>query len=149
MPDLQDLYQDIILDHYRNPRNFRRIEHANRHADGSNSLCGDKLSVYAEIENDVIRDIGFTGTGCAIFIASASVMTESVRGKTIGEAEAVSECFHQLMDGPADPADSAMTEKLLAFSGLREYPARVKCATLPWNVLQVALRQKGQAEATE
>ena len=138
MPDLQDLYQDIILDHYRNPRNFRRIEHANRHADGSNSLCGDKLSVYAEIEDDVIRDIGFTGTGCAIFIASASVMTESVRSKTIGEAEAVSERFYQLMDGSADRPE-AVTEELLAFSGLREYPARVKCAALPWNTLKAVI----------
>jgi len=148
MPDLQDLYQDIILDHYRNPRNFRRIERANRHAEGSNSLCGDKLSVYAEIEDDVIRDIGFTGTGCAVFIASASVMTESVRGKTIGEAEVVSERFYRLMDGSADRPD-AVTEKLLAFSGLREYPARVKCATLPWQTLRAALEPKSRAADAE
>jgi len=140
MPGLEDLYQNIILDHFRHPRNFHRIEPANRHADGSNPLCGDKLSVYAVIENNVIRDIGFTGTGCAIFIASASVMTESVMGKTIGEAKAVSECFCRLVGGSAEPTDPTMTEKLSVFSGVRGYPARVKCATLPWSTLQAVLK---------
>lgn len=139
MPDLEDLYQDIILDHSRNPRNFHRIKHANRHADGSNPLCGDKLIVYAVIKNNVIRDIGFTGTGCAIFIASASMMTESVMGKTVGEAKAVSERLHQLVSGSAEPPETAMTEKLSVFSGVRGYPARVKCATLPWQTLKAVL----------
>ena len=139
MPDLQELYQDLILDHSRNPRNFHRIEHSNRHADGSNPLCGDKLSVYAVIENDVIREIGFTGAGCAIFIASASMMTESVTGKTIGEARAVSERFHQLVGGSAELPDPPTAENLSVFSGVRGYPARVKCATLPWNTLQAVI----------
>ena len=139
MPDLQDLYQDTILDHFRNPRNFHRIKQANRHADGSNPLCGDKLRVYAVIEREVIRDIGFTGTGCAIFIASASMMTESVRGKTIGEAKAVCERFHQLVDGPARQAEPTATEKFSVFSGVRGYPARVKCAALPWSTLEAVI----------
>jgi len=138
--DSQDLYQEVIIDHYRNPRNARKPDQANRHADGLNSLCGDKLSVYVKIENDVVKDIGFIGTGCAIFIAAASMMTESVKLKTIEEAKALSECFHQLVDNSREPQPQPATmEELSVFSGVRRYPARVKCATLPWKTLEKAV----------
>ena len=139
---LQELYQSIIIDHYRNPRNFHRLNQANRHADGVNPLCGDKLSVYLIIEHDAIKDIAFTGTGCAIFIASASMMTQSVKLRTIEEASAISESFYQLVGKPGEtPPDSAIMEKLSVFSGVRGYPARIKCATLPWKTLNAALSQ--------
>ncbi len=140
MSDLHDLYQRAIIDHCRKPRNFHRLDHANRHADGHNSLCGDKLTVYLEIENGVIKDIGFTGEGCAIFIASASMMTESVKLKTLEEVEAISERFCQLVEKSREiqPAPDA-ADALSAFSGVRGYPARVKCATLPWKALKSAV----------
>lgn len=140
MSDLQDLYQRAIIDHYRNPRNFHKLDQANRHADGLNPLCGDRLTVYMEIENGVIKDIGFTGAGCAIFMASASMMTESVKLKTLEEVKAISERFHQLVGKSREmqPAPAAM-DSLSAFSGVRGYPARVKCAILPWKTLQTAV----------
>lgn len=142
LSDLQNLYQEAIIDHYRNPRNFHKLEHANRHADGMNPLCGDKLSVYVEIENDVVKDIGFIGTGCAIFIASASMMTQSVKLKTLEEMKAISEYFHQLVDKSREiPPDSITMEGLSVFAGVRGYPARVKCATLAWKTLHAALEQ--------
>ena len=140
MSGLQELYQEVIIDHYRNPRNFHELDLANRRAEGSNPLCGDKLCVYVEIEDDVIKDIGFTGVGCAIFIASASLMTESLKLKTLDEVKAISESFHQLVGGSGKlQPDPAILEKLSAFSGIRAYPARVKCATLPWKTLEAAL----------
>jgi len=140
MSDLQDLYQRAIVDHYRNPRNFRRLDRANRHANGHNSLCGDKLTVYLETEKGVIKDIGFTGEGCAIFMASASMMTEIVKLKTLKEVNAISERFYQLMDKSREmPPEPAATDALAAFSGVRGYPARIKCATLPWQTLQKAV----------
>jgi nitrogen fixation NifU-like protein len=138
--DLQQLYQAAIIDHYRNPRNFHRLDQANRHADGSNPLCGDKLSVYVEVEDGVIKDIGFTGTGCAIFIASASMMTESVKLRTVAEAEAISGSFCRLLSKSDEtPPQSAKMGKLSVFSGVRGYPARVKCATVPWKTLNEAV----------
>jgi nitrogen fixation NifU-like protein len=136
----QDLYQRTILDHYRNPRNFHKPDHANRHADGHNSLCGDKLTVYLKIENSVIKDIGFTGEGCAIFMASASMMTEIVKRKTLKEINAISEYFYQLLDNSREiQTEPAATNALAALSGVRGYPARVKCATLPWKILNKAV----------
>ena len=140
MSNLEDLYQRVIIDHYRNPRNFRKLDRANRHADGLNSLCGDKLSIYVEIEDNVVKDIGFTGTGCAIFIASASMMTESVKLKSIEEVKAISEGFDQLVSNSSETRQApAAMEKLSVFSGVRGYPARVKCASLPWKTLQKAV----------
>jgi len=140
MSDLQDLYQRIIIDHYRNPRNFRQLNQANRHADGHNPLCGDKLTVYLEIKSGVVKDIAFTGSGCAIFMASASIMTESVKLKSLEEVRTISERFFQVVDRSRElqPAP-AITDDLAAFSGVRGYPSRVKCASLPWKTLQSAV----------
>ena len=138
--DVQNLYQEVIIDHHRNPRNFHTLDQANRHADGLNPLCGDKLSVYVQVEKDVIKDIGFTGTGCAIFIAAASMMTECVKGKTLEEIKAISEALHQMLNNSRETEpEPVILGKLTAFSGVRGYPARIKCATLPWKTLQSAV----------
>ncbi len=150
MGDLRDLYQEVILDHHKKPRNFHRLEHANRQADGYNPLCGDKLSVFIQIENGVVKDIGFIGAGCAISTASASMMTESLKGKTESEARAIFERFHKLVTNHSDsPPDPATMGKLAVFSGVREYPVRVKCATLAWHTMRAALEGKGETVATE
>jgi len=150
MADLRDLYQEVILDHHKKPRNFHRPEQANRQADGYNPLCGDRLSVFIQMENGVVKDIGFIGAGCAISTASASLMTESLKGKTESEAKAIFERFHQLvthLSGP--PPDPATMGKLAAFSGVREYPVRVKCATLAWHTMLAALEGREETVATE
>jgi nitrogen fixation NifU-like protein len=150
MADLRDLYQEVILDHHKKPRNFHKLEHANRQADGYNPLCGDKLSVYLQIENGIIRDIGFVGTGCAISTASASMMTETLKGKSESEAQTVFERFHQLVTNHSEAApDPATLGKLAVFSGIREYPVRVKCATLAWHTMRAALEGKTETVATE
>jgi nitrogen fixation protein NifU and related proteins len=150
MADLRDLYQEVILDHHRKPRNFRKIEQANRQADGLNPLCGDKLSVYIQIENGVIKDIGFIGAGCAISTASASMMTESLKGKTETEARNIFERFHQMVTNHSNPQpDPAALGKLAAFSGVKEYPVRVKCATLAWHTMRAALEGQQGTVATE
>jgi nitrogen fixation NifU-like protein len=147
MSDLQNLYQRIIIDHYRNPRNFHELDHANWHADGHNPLCGDKLTVYLEIENRVVKDIGFTGTGCAIFMASASMMTENVKLKTLEEVRTISERFFQWVDTSRElPPAPAVADELSAFSGVRGYPSRVKCASLPWTTLQKAVASSQKSE---
>jgi nitrogen fixation NifU-like protein len=140
MPDLRELYQEVILDHQKRPRNFRRLENANKSADGYNPLCGDKVSVYLDVENGVVRNIGFQGSGCAISTASASMMTESVKGKSEAEAQALFRRFHDLVTGKSSPQDdSAGLGKLAVFGGVRDYPVRVKCATLAWHTLRAAL----------
>ncbi len=150
MADLRDLYQEVILDHHKKPRNFHRLEHANRQADGYNPLCGDKLSVFVQVEDGVVKDIGFIGAGCAISTASASMMTESLKGKTESEAKAIFERFHQLVtDHSAAQPDPATLGKLAVFSGVREYPVRVKCATLAWHTMRAALEGKKETVATE
>jgi nitrogen fixation NifU-like protein len=150
MADLRDLYQEVILDHHKKPRNFHRLEHANRQADGYNPLCGDRLSVFIQMENGVVKDIGFIGAGCAISTASASMMTESLKGKTEAEAKAIFERFHRLVTNHSDsPPDPATMGKLAAFSGVREYPVRVKCATLAWHTMLAALEGKEEMVATE
>jgi nitrogen fixation protein NifU and related proteins len=150
MADLRDLYQEMILDHHRKPRNFHKLEHANRQADGFNPLCGDKLSVYLRIENGVVADIGFVGTGCAISTASASMMTESLKGKTEAEAKTIFENFHRLVTKHSEPQpDPAAMGKLAVFSGVREYPVRVKCATLAWHTMRAALEGRQETVATE
>jgi nitrogen fixation NifU-like protein len=150
MADLRDLYQDIILDHHKKPRNFRKLDHANRQADGFNPLCGDKVSVYLQVENGTVNDIGFIGTGCAISTASASMMTESLIGKTEAEARAMFEKFQRLVtDRTGSGPDSSALGKLEVFSGVREYPVRVKCATLAWHTMRAALEGSRETVATE
>jgi len=134
---VHDLYQEIILDHSKRPRNCHPMEDANRRAEGYNPLCGDKLKLYLKVENDVVKDVSFVGSGCAISTASASLMTESLKGKTRAEALKVMEKFHDLLT-----TDSPVTQelgKLVVFCGVRDYPARVKCATLAWHTLKSAL----------
>ncbi len=150
MPDLRDLYQEIVLDHGRRPRNHRALPGANRRADGFNPLCGDRITVFVEVRDDVVRDIGFQGSGCAISTASASIMTETIRGKTVEEAGALFEKFHALLtaaDGPAPPPPEL--GKLGVFAGVREFPMRVKCATLPWHTLRSALHGDGGSGTSE
>ena len=150
MSDLRELYQEVILDHNRRPRNFRAIEGANRHAEGYNPLCGDRLSLYLKVEDGVIKDASFQGSGCAISKASASMMTDSVKGKTLSEARGMFEQFHQMVTGNADPlADSERLGKLAVFEGVRHYPARVKCASLAWHTLRSAVDAKDEVVSTE
>jgi nitrogen fixation NifU-like protein len=147
--DLQDLYQDLILDHGRRPRNFRRLEEADRSAEGYNPLCGDKVKVYVKMDGDVVKDISFEGAGCAISTASASIMTEILKGKTRAEAEKLFETFHDLVTGQPAKLDSPELGKLAVFSGVSEFPMRVKCATLSWHTLHSALKGTGEAVSTE
>ena len=147
MSDLSELYQELILDHNKNPRNFRKLEGANRSAEGFNPLCGDKLTLYLKLENGVVADISFQGSGCAISTASASLMTTTLKGKSIEETEALFENFHRLLTGHS--ADTARLGKLAAFCGVSEFPVRVKCATLAWHTLRAALEGQGEAISTE
>ncbi|MBI3449758.1 MAG: SUF system NifU family Fe-S cluster assembly protein [Acidobacteria bacterium] len=145
MSELDDLYQEVILDHNKRPRNFVLVQGANRRAEGHNPLCGDRLSVTLRIEEGVVRDIGFVGAGCAISKASASMMTEAVKGRTLAEAEALFEKFHGMVTGHADPAFSAEDlGKLAVFEGVREFPVRVKCASLAWHTLKAALAARSE-----
>ena len=143
MFDLTDLYQQLILDHNRSPRNRRRIENAGRQAEGYNPLCGDRLTLYAKIEDGVVRDVGFIGSGCAISKASASMMTEAIKGKSVAEVEKIFRAFHGLVS-EQDPEDGNAADlgKLVVFSGVRKFPVRVKCATLAWHTLRAALENK-------
>ena len=150
MPDLRELYQEVILDHHKKPRNFRKPEGANKRAEGFNPLCGDKISLYLTIENGVVRDAGFVGSGCAISTASASMMTESLKGKTEAEVEALFERFHALVTGKTPPdAETSGLGKLAVFAGVRDYPVRVKCATLCWHTMLAALKNATETVATE
>jgi nitrogen fixation NifU-like protein len=150
MSDLRDLYQEVILDHTKRPRNFRKLEKANYKADGYNPLCGDKITVYLKLEDGVFRDISFQGSGCAISTASASMMTESLKGKTKAEAEALFERFHDLVTGkPETKPDSPELGKLEVFAGVREFPVRVKCASLAWHTMRAALDNRQEAVSTE
>src|SRR5881396_3458223 len=150
MSDLRDLYQEVILDHTKRPRNFRKLEKANYKADGYNPLCGDKITVYLKLEDGVFRDISFQGSGCAISTASASMMTESLKGKTKAEAEALFKRFHALLtEEPDAAAGEPGLGKLAVFSGVREFPVRVKCATLPWHTFRAALEGAAKTVSTE
>lgn len=148
MPDVSELYQQVILDHNRSPRNFREVPDANRTADGDNPLCGDRIRLWVKVNGDVIEDLGFQGSGCAISTASASLMTSVVKGKTMDEAERLFRHFHAMVTGTEAP-DRARLGKLFAFAGVREYPARVKCANLPWHTLHAALEKKEAPVTTE
>lgn len=136
--DLKDLYRDVIVDHNRSPRNFRRIADG-RSQEGFNPLCGDKLTVYVKLEGEKIADLSFEGSGCAISVASASLMTERLKGKTRSDALKLFDAMHELLTSSAAPADTESLGKLAALSGVREYPSRVKCASLCWHTLKGAL----------
>ena len=137
---LKELYQEVILDHSKSPRNFSELLDANRTADGYNPLCGDKVRVYLKLKDNVVEDVSFTGAGCAISTASASVMTQAVKGKSVVETEELFRNFHELVTGKAD--DGPELGELAAFQGVSEFPVRVKCATLVWHTLQAALEDK-------
>jgi nitrogen fixation protein NifU and related proteins len=150
MADLEDLYQDVILDHNKKPRNHRSIDGASHHADGYNPLCGDKVSIFAKIDGDRISDISFQGSGCAISTASASILTETLKGKTREEAEALFHKFHELVTGKSAGKDAVSSlGKLAVFSGVSEFPVRVKCATLAWHTLRSALAGSPEVVSTE
>jgi nitrogen fixation protein NifU and related proteins len=150
MSDLRELYQELIIDHSKRPRNFRMLEGANRKSDGYNPLCGDKVTVFLELEGERVKNIGFQGSGCAISTASASVMTESIKGKSLEEAEALFDVFHDLVTGkPPSNGKAPELGKLVVFSGVSEFPARVKCATLAWHTLRAALQGQGEPVSTE
>jgi nitrogen fixation NifU-like protein len=144
---VDDLYQEIIIDHSKRPRNCHAMDDANREAEGYNPLCGDKLKLYLKLENDVVKDVSFVGSGCAISTASASLMTESLKGKTRPEALRLLEQFHELLT--TDTPVSKELGKLVVFCGVREYPARVKCATLAWHTLKSALNDAEEVTSTE
>lgn len=149
MASLSGLYQDLILDHNRAPQNFRRMDDANRRVEGVNPLCGDRLTVWLKMEDGVIKDATFQGSGCAISKASASLMTSAVKGKTREEAEALFERFHRLVTGVMETAEAEALGKLVVFSGLSEFPIRVKCASLSWHALKAALNEPDTVVSTE
>jgi nitrogen fixation NifU-like protein len=150
MSDLRELYQELIIDHSKRPRNFKVLETADRKAEGYNPLCGDKVTVFLELEDERVKNASFQGSGCAISTASASVMTESVKGKTLAEVEALFDTFHQMVMGkPGAPGSAPELGKLTVFSGVSEFPARVKCATLAWHTLHAALQGAGETVSTE
>ena len=150
MEDLRDLYQEVILDHNKNPRNFHKMENATKVLEGQNPLCGDHYTLFLLLENDIIKDISFEGSGCAISKASASIMSSVLKGKTRQEAEKLFELFHKVVTG-----DNVSVEhleelgKLAAFSGVSEFPARVKCATLAWHTMHAALDEKNDTVSME
>lgn len=151
MDDLRELYQDTILDHNKKPRNFRVLADANREADGRNPLCGDEFTLYARVDDGgCVEEVTFQGTGCAISKASASLMTDFVKGKTLDEIQNDFDRFHRLVTSPAGvPPETEGLGKLAVFSGVREYPIRVKCATLAWHALNSAIQRKSQPATTE
>lgn len=150
LDQIRDLYQEVVFDHNRNPRNFRVMENANRKIEGFNPLCGDRITLYVKINEGVIEDVSFQGSGCAISTASASLMTEIVRGQTEQEAEHLFELFHRITTGKdGDAVNLDDIGKLAVLAGVRAYPARVKCATLAWHSLQSALKNEHETISTE
>ena len=150
MSELRELYQQIILDHNKAPRNYGRLADANRDSEGYNPLCGDHLQVFAQVQDGTIRRISFEGSGCAISRASASLMTAALEGRTVAEAEAIFAQFHQMLLSAADaPVDRDQLGKLAALAGVREFPMRVKCATLPWHTAMAAVSGHNTPVSTE
>lgn len=148
--ELRDLYQEMILDHSRKPRNFHVLEKASRKAEGYNPLCGDRLTIYLKVDGDTIQDISFEGSGCAISKASASIMTSTVKGKKIEEVQKMFEGFHKMLSrGAGTDFDASGLGKLAVFSGVTEFPARVKCATLAWHTLKSGLEDSQKPISTE
>ena len=152
MSELRDLYQQVILDHNKKPRNFRVLAGANRTAEGYNPLCGDEITLYLSVEDGVIKDAAFQGKGCAISKASASMMTDGVIGKPVDEAEALFHRVHTMLTGDVSASDNTSGDglgKLAVFGGVREFPSRIKCATLPWHTLRAALSGAREPVSTE
>ena len=149
MSDLRDLYQEVILDHNRSPRNFGRLDDADLQADGHNPLCGDRLSITIKLTGDRVTDLRFEGSGCAISKASASLMTEGVKGRTLDDLHRLFERFHRLVTDRTAPVDDAGLGKLAVFAGVRDYPARVKCAILAWHTLRAAVGNRHDVVSTE
>ena len=150
MSDLSDLYQELILDHNKRPRNWGTLEGANREAKGHNPLCGDRLIVFLKLANDRIEDIRFEGSGCAISKASASLMTEAVKGRTIPEVNGIFQRFQAMITSPLDqPSGDASLGKLMVLGGVREFPVRIKCASLPWHTLKAAIAASPTVAVTE
>ena len=150
MAELQELYQDMVIDHNNRPRNYRKLEGASRTVEGYNPLCGDKIILYVRLEDDLIADIGFQGSGCAISRASSSMMTEGVKGKSKAEAKEIFDAFHQMITrGPGMDFDIEKVGDLEILSGVSEFPARVKCATLSWHTLHSALEGREEPVSTE
>lgn len=147
MNGLQDLYREVILDHNKSPRNFGQIEDPDRVVNGVNPLCGDRMTLYVKLDGDEIEDVRFEGTGCAISIASSSLMTERVKGLTISESLALFDDVHEMLTGASEPSDDM--EKLAALAGVREFPSRVKCASLAWHALKTALTGNEREISTE
>jgi nitrogen fixation NifU-like protein len=147
--DLRELYQQVILDHNKNPRNFREMDDATSRVDGYNPLCGDHYTIFVKTDGDTVAEVSFTGSGCAISKASASVMSSTVKGKSKEEAERLFDTFHRLVTGDASGLSAADLGRLAAFSGVSEFPARVKCATLAWHTLRSALEGKQDKVSTE
>ena len=149
MDELRELYQQVILDHNKNPKNFGKIEAANRTAEGYNPLCGDRIDLFLHVEDDVIKDISFQGNGCAISKSSASVMTTVLKGKPVAEAEQLFRKFQKLITGEAEALDMDELGKLAIFAGVREFPLRVKCAGLAWHTMVAALKNESMPVSTE
>ncbi len=150
MADLKELYQSVILDHNRSPRNFREISDTPHHAEGHNPLCGDNITVWVELDGDIISDASFLGNGCAISKASASLMTQAVKGKRVSEAKELFRSFQKLVTGRASPQESKdVLGKLILFAGVSEFPVRVKCASLSWHTLNAAFADAPEAVTTE
>lgn len=149
MPDLRDLYQELILEHSKAPRNYRELKTADHKAEGYNPLCGDHFTIFLQMDGDSIREVTFQGSGCAISKASASMMTQSLKGKTKAEAEQLFDRFHRVVTGQAVNGSQEDLGKLAVFSGVSEFPTRVKCATLAWHTMQAALDGKQDAVSTE
>lgn len=149
MNDLRDLYQEMILDHSKTPHNFGDMDGANAQADGSNPLCGDKISVYLQIEDGIIKDAKFNGCGCAISVASASMMTDAIIGKTESEAEELFGAFHEMATTEEDDFDASSLGKLSSLAGVKDYPMRVKCATLAWHTMDAAIKRANLDVTTE
>jgi len=147
--DLRDLYQEVIFDHNRNPRNFRVMDNPDREVEGFNPLCGDRLTLYLKVTDGIIQDASFQGSGCAISTASVSLMTEIVKDKTEQEAEELFALFHKMTTGKEGEVDLEAVGKLAVLAGVREYPARVKCATLAWHTLDAALKNQEKSISTE
>jgi nitrogen fixation NifU-like protein len=147
MSELRELYQEVILEHSRHPRNYRALQTASHKAEGFNPLCGDRFTIYADVKDGAIQDLSFEGSGCAISKASASMMTQSLKGKSTAEAEELFTRFHDLVTGQGGPGDAL--GKLAVFGGVSEFPLRVKCATLAWHALRAALRGDQEAVSTE
>jgi nitrogen fixation NifU-like protein len=150
MSEIRELYQSVILDHNKSPRNFGEPAGANRHAEGDNPLCGDQISVHVALEGGVVRDVGFVGRGCAISTASASLMSEAVKGRSLADVAKIFDAFHALVTSdPRSSPETAGLGKLAVFAGVREFPMRVKCATLCWHTLRAALAGAGDTVSTE